>query len=50
MARLRQYCGPCLLEINQDVIREYCGRPLYQIEGFLDGRQMMALIIILFAR
>ena len=49
MARLKQYCGPYLLEIDGDRIKQYCGPYLYEIEGAISHQELMGLIAILFA-
>ena len=49
MAKIRRYCSNYILETTGDKIREYCGPFLYQIEGFISHKELMALIAILFA-
>ena len=33
MAKLRRYCGPYILTIENGYIKEYCGKTLYEITG-----------------
>lgn len=49
MAIIRYYCGSNILETDGQRIREYCGKYLYEINGFISNRELMALIAILFA-
>ena len=49
MARIRQFCGQYIYEIDGDRIKRFCGPYMYEIDGFLSHEQLMALIAILFA-
>ena len=33
MARVKRYCGPYILEINNERVKEYCGGYLYELNN-----------------
>ena len=47
--QIREYCGPIKYTIDGNYLRRYCGPNEYEIEGFITNKELMALLVLLYA-